>query len=349
MFHMDEVLSAENPLPKQFIVLKVPSYDGAQYYQIARNIPKIFEPAAWQELRTKSPGPYAYQRFLLPLAAYVLSAGNENALPWAFLFINSIAILGTCFVVLRWGKNAWFYSIAVCLSPAMVVALHFMLAEPLNIILIAFFLTRYCRQERMDTINILLLALCVLTREITIVFVLGCMAYSLWKKRWIDAMVLLIPVAVFISLHTLIYLIFKQIPFLWSAEKNDWPLHAISALLTGQGGGYNAYTLSSIALFLLFVIPAILSTALTMLKKRKITFIPYMLFSFLVLMLAMPDHIWGSITSIGRVITPVYPLFIHYAVSEDQWIHRTIAGGWFAIGIVTTLGLAFSLHPYIIT
>jgi RsiW-degrading membrane proteinase PrsW (M82 family) len=63
-------------------------------------------------------------------------------------------------------------------------------------------------------------------------------------------------------------------------------------------------------------------------------------------MLVMPDYIWGSITSIGRVITPIYPLFIFLLMERDTKWSRTLAVIILLIGIGAAIGLATSIHPY---
>jgi len=65
-------------------------------------------------------------------------------------------------------------------------------------------------------------------------------------------------------------------------------------------------------------------------------------------MTMMAPDIWGSITSIGRVITPVYPLALVYSASRDTIVSRVIAAMILLIGIVTALGLALIAHPFIL-
>jgi hypothetical protein len=54
-------------------------------------------------------------------------------------------------------------------------------------------------------------------------------------------------------------------------------------------------------------------------------------------------------TSIGRVITPVYPLFLFAAAERDTWIARGLAVIVLILGLATAIGLALSVHPYLIS
>jgi hypothetical protein len=133
VFHMDARTATGNPLPEDFVILSMPSYDGAQYYQVARNIPRVVNPARWGELLERNPGSYAYQRFLLPLLSFFLSLGNAAALPFAFVGINIAALVLTSALLTRAGLRP-VYAIALPLSPAGMLAMHFTLAEPLTML-----------------------------------------------------------------------------------------------------------------------------------------------------------------------------------------------------------------------
>lgn len=343
-FHMDEVLQRDHPLPPNFVVLRVPSYDGAQYYQVARNIPKIANPARWPELASKAPGSYAYQRFLLPLTAFLLSFGQEPLLPYAFLLINIGALILTAFLLLKHRVHPLFI-FALCLSPAAMVAMHFTLAEPLTILLIILVLLRYKNLGRFDWKDAVLLSLLVLAREVNTLFIGFLAGYSLLKMRWKDAAWMLVPAGAFLALHGLIYQVFGNIPFLISAEAKQLPGSAAVKLLLG-GRGYNSLTLSSIALFLGVVIPGIVWTARDLLRSRAPEILPLGTLAFFGVMLLMPDYIWGSITSIGRVITPVYPLYILSLAQRNGLPERLLAAIVLAVGIAAAIGLALSVHPY---
>ena len=344
VFHMDHRLGDPNHLPKNFVVLDVPSYDGAQYYQIARNIPKILKPGHWHEIPLNPPGSYAYQRFLLPLSAYVLSLGKDAAIPYAFVLINVVALLGTCVLFLKW-KRLPLYALALCLSPTAMVAWHFSLAEPLTLLLIVYVLSRYVTKGKIRTGDIVALSLVVLAREVNILFVLYLLGFSVLKKKWHDVAVLIVPICSFLILHGLIYSIFAEIPFLLSTSARQIPGSAAFKLIAGVRG-YNQYTLSSIALFLGFVLPATVWLLIDLIKKKRLELLPLGSLAFLCLMLLMPDYIWGSMTSIGRVITPVYPLFLMHCAQKNSWASKAFGVSILALGLLTAAGLVLSVHPY---
>lgn len=345
LFHMDEQLSRQHILPNDFIVLSVPGYDGMQYYQIARNIPKLFTGEGREEIRTRSPGSYAYQRILFPASAFLLSKGQDQILPIAFLLINVVSLLAAAAVLLKWTGGKGLYSFALALCPGATVALHFSLAEPLSLLFLTMILIRYLARHRLTAIDAVLLSLFVLTKEVNLAFPILLLCWTVAKRRWRDLLPLLCSLAVFLAWHGIIFAIFEEIPFLWSAEKNALPLVAAWEVLSGARG-FNHFTLSSIALLCLFVVPTLLCTLAEVLQQKKLEFIPTMLLSFLGLMLVMPDHIWGSITSIGRVITPVYPLALLSFARHDTVLHRFLAIAILALGLGTGIGLALIAHPF---
>ncbi len=345
LFHIDHTLASQHAMPTGTVVLNVLGYDGMEYWQIARNISTLVNPSLWPTLRDISPGSYAYQRILLPVIAFVVALGQESLLPWSFLLINILSLIGICVLLLRANIHP-LYALALSLCPAAMVGLHFSLAEPLSLFLITLFLLRYVKTERLDAINLLTLCLIVLSREINILFIMALMGFSLWKGRYRQIVLLLIPAAVFLLWHSIIFQIFQEIPFLWSTQKSTFPLSAIVELLMGKKG-YNIYTGSSIVLFLLFVLPATIWAIAHLIKARSFALLPSLLLFFLAIMLAMPDHIWGSITSIGRVITPVYPLYILSLAQRNTSVDRLLALALLAVGFGAAIGLALIHHPFV--
>lgn len=348
LFHLDETTRDTYGVPSDFIVLTVPGYDGEQYYAIAKQMPAVFTPSKWPVLREHSSQAYAYQRFLLPLLAFLLSFGSIAFLPNAFYLIQILSIFGAAGLLYKAFPKKPLYAFAVALSPAALIGLHFSLAEPLTIFLLTAFLVRFIKDQTLTPLDIILLSLFVLTREINIFFIDLLFLWFIFKKQWRNAALMLIPAAVFLGLHGLIFAIFHEIPFLWSTDKRALPLVAIAELLSGARG-YTTYTLSAIALFLGFVLPALIWTGATIGKKILRSFVPLAAFVFLCLMLLMPDHIWGSITSIGRVITPVYPLFLVHAATRDTLPARLIAIAILILGLMIGISLALIPHPFILS
>lgn len=344
LFHIDHTIADQHTLPAGTMVLEVPAYDGAGYYQIARTLPSVFTPSQWPALKNMPPTPYAYQRFLLPLLAWIVALGQEAAIPWAFLGINTLAIVALAYFLQRRYPNQTLSIVALCLCPAAIVGLHFSLAEPLTLLLTTLFVWRFNQTEKIDATNLLLLSGLVLAREVMILFIGVLGLWLLYRKNWRSVALLLVPAAVFLGLHTFIYLMSGSIPFLWSAAKNTLPFEAMFTLIFG-GYGYTKFTATSIPLAVLFVLPG-LYWCLAEIKAKRINFAVFGSFCFLGLMTLMPDHIWSSITSIGRVITPVYPLVWISTQSRPSRLARSLQMSMLIIGGIAAVGLASSVHPY---
>lgn len=347
IFHMDARTAEGNVMPKNFVILNAPSYDGAQYYQVARNVPTIASPTAWDTLK-KNPGSYAYQRFLLPLTAYLLSFGSIALLPWAFLVINITALLVAAFLIVERKPHLGLYALALGLSPAAMVAMHFTLAEPLTIVLITAFLLRYTKRQRIEWMDVLLLSGLVLAREVNILFIAFVVGFSMLTMRWRDIVMLAAPVIVFVGWHSVIYGMFGDVPFLISAEAKQFPGSAAMKVVLGLRG-YDRYTLSAAALFLGFVVPGVVYVLTDIAKRKRIEILSLGALAFFGVMLLMPDYIWGSVTSIGRVITPVYPLFLLLLAERNTKTSKVLATIILLLGIGTAVGLALSTHPFTLT
>jgi len=345
LFHVDAVMSTAHAPSNGFVVLDVPSYDGAQYYGIARNMPVIFSPSRWNELPATLPTSYAYQRFLLPLCAWLLAAGQTPLLPYAFVLINIVSLIAAS-VILWSATKSKLGTLAIALSPAAMVGLHFMIAEPLTILMLTVFLTRFIRNnEKLGWLDVLVLALLPLSREVNILFCGLLGVYLLCRRNWRDAFLCLIPLATFLLLHGWMYQVFQEMPFIMSADKRTLPFEAMGELIIGSYG-YNRLTLTSIPFALFVVIPALFWTGNLILRNRDRSFAAIGSFVFLLLMTTMPDHIWGSITSIGRVITPVYPLLILTCIRQNTVTAKLLIAAMLSIGLGAGLSLASVIHPF---
>lgn len=349
LFHLDETMHAEHPAPAGFAVLTVPGYDGMLYYDIARRMSELLTDEGRLSLGERQLRSYAYQRILLPVTAFIVSAGRDAFLPFAFLAINILALLGTAWTVLRWKKNAWLYALALALSPAALIALHFNLAEPMTLFLMTVFLVRQVRtpapQNKIRSLDVLLLSLLVLSREINILFIGLLIIWNVMQKYRKNLLFLMIPLIVFALWHGFIYRTFGSIPFLASADKRTLPFGAIVDVLRGAQG-YNRLTISSIAFFLGFILPSLLWIPVRSIRDRRMDILAFGGVAFLLLMTIMAWDIWGSITSIGRVITPVYPLTMLYAAREDTFVARGIAAAVLLLGLAIGLALVLTVHPY---
>lgn len=344
LFHMDERVAKESPLPSPFVVLTVPAYDGAMYFRVAEYIPSLFDASSWPTLRSYAPQGYAYQRFLLPFSAHLLALGHDTFLPWTFLLINVLSLLVTGFFVLR-STNKILPALAFALCPSATLGFHFSTAEPLNLLLLAVLLFRLDRRTALGVIDALLLVLCVLSREVNIILAVSLLLWLLAHRRWRDAGFVLPSIAIFVLWQAYLYAVFGTIPFFVNGSHATIPFLAPLQILFGHTG-FTKYSLSSIVLFLFFVIPSTLFVLRDLLRDRQhMRLLPFLLLAYLGVMWAMPLHIWGSITSIGRAITPVYPLAIVVFASQ-KGVARFMPLLILLIGLSAGLGIAMIHHPF---
>jgi hypothetical protein len=212
-------------------------------------------------------------------------------------------------------------------------------------LLITAVLTRYDAHKKLTWIDLVLLSLLVLAREVNILFILFLAGFFIVKRQWLTAFLMVIPALAFVVLHSVIYGIFGNVPFLISTAAHQFPGKAAFDLVMGMRG-YTRYTLSAIALCLGLVLPAIFWTADELLRHRKLSMLPFGALAFLCLMAIMPDYIWGSITSIGRVITPMYPLLILHCADRDSYASRYFAFATMGLGLAAAIGLGMIVHPF---
>jgi hypothetical protein len=142
-------------------------YDGQFVYQIALN------PAgAAKYLDVPA---YRYQRILYPLLARITALWNSSAIPWTLIGINILSIvlgtLATEKILTYYGKSRW-YALAYGLFAGLLMSLRLDLTEPLAFALAQFGLYFFIR-KRYGWSGVLM-ALAVLTRELTILFAAAC-------------------------------------------------------------------------------------------------------------------------------------------------------------------------------
>ena len=154
-------------------------YDGQFVYYIAR------EPSPLAVRSFLDVPAYRYQRILLPLVTNILSAGNEQLIPWALPAIILIAqFFGTWMVgelLLLWGVSPW-YAMTYGLWVGFTLAIRLDLPEPIAYALVAGALLA---QERKKTvIGCILLGLSLFAKEVTILFVAAALLSALSQKQW---------------------------------------------------------------------------------------------------------------------------------------------------------------------
>ena len=80
--------------------------------------------------------------------------------------------------------------------------------------------------------------------------------------------------------------------------------------------------------------------------RLRIDVYAFLLSGLCATMLCMDAHMWGAITSIGRVVTPVYPIYAVYAAHRDTKVLRGLSWLLIAISLVAAVGIASVPHPF---
>lgn len=141
-------------------------YDGQFIYYIARDgetaIPHLDNP------------PYRLQRILLPIAVRLLSLGASASVSWLLVVVNGLAIVVTAYLLAKWldqrGVSPW-YALMYALYIGTFMAFSRDLTEPLALGLAAGGSALWLQGRRVRAV--LLLALAVLAKEITLLFAIG--------------------------------------------------------------------------------------------------------------------------------------------------------------------------------
>jgi hypothetical protein len=145
----------------------VMGYDGQFAYQIALN-----PGGAAQFLDIPA---YRYQRILYPLFARFVALGIPSVIPWSLIIINILSLvmgtLATEKIMLQYGKSRW-YAIGYGLFVGSLMSLRLDLTEPLAFALAQWGVLLFAR-NRFKWAGFLL-ALAILTRELTILFAAAC-------------------------------------------------------------------------------------------------------------------------------------------------------------------------------
>jgi hypothetical protein len=187
-------------------------YDGQFGYQIA------LDPLhGWQYVDIPT---YRYQRILFPIVVFFLSLGSAPAVPWLMLLVNYSAYLAGIWllqeILAHFQKPRWF-AIIYGMYVGVLMALRLDLTEPL-----AYFLVLagiYFHIHTKTTASIASLALAVLAKEITILF-LGAFALAEFFRNPRRGLLMGISGAA-------PYIMWKGIVFLWLG---DWGLNSGGAL-----------------------------------------------------------------------------------------------------------------------
>ncbi len=196
LLHMDVRFGRQHQVPAGVVLYKDAGYDGMLYYQVARDVPVIFFPTGTLYLDS----PYRYQRILLPLIAFVITGGNDRALPFAFLLINLAASLGALALLLSMirKRTQMLHALTAVLNPAIFVGILFSLTEPLSLFFVVLFLFLWERNhQKMNAATIAVLIFSLLARETTVFLITLLLLWYVFHKQWRQAFFQIVPVVFF--------------------------------------------------------------------------------------------------------------------------------------------------------
>lgn len=346
LLHMDKEFGDLHKVPHGVVLYSDGAYDGMLYYQIARDLPALFT-GGTPTLNS----PYRFQRILLPLLTYIVSFGQEQWFSLALLVINLAAAVCTLLVTLKITRGKTVHAVAAVLNPAMLIGILYMLTEPLSMVCITlFFFVWLGKNQKLSTASLAFLLLSLLARETT-VFLIGLLfLWSLWNKQWKQAALLLIPVALFILWQYFLVLRLGSVGFQANNNIVDPPFVGIAKALYWLWQGRKVtYVLSSVGL-LLFVLPLLFVSAKEWVqRKMNVSVLCFLVSGLAVTMICMDAHMWGAITSIGRVVTPIYPVYALYAAERDTWVERSLSATLIVVSIVAAIGIAAVAHPFVLS
>jgi len=349
LLHVSREFGEAFQVPHGVVLYEDGGYDGMLYYQIARDIPKILFGS-----RDGSLPPYdsAYraQRILLPLFTYLLSLGQESYFPWVILLINLASITGALALALNFMRKISLPILTLVFNPAALVGVLFALSEPLSLFFTTLFLILWKRKnERVAPLHILVLAASMFARETTLFLILPLLVLHAFRKQWKDAVFLALALAPSLLWQWFLIERFGTLALTTGTHMINLPLLGVWQLLLSIFGTVSAYRLSSLSFLILFAVP-LLTIELWRFARGHIknTLEGLLLFCLLVLF-SLDAHIWGVITSVGRVLTPLYPLFAFTAAERDSLSDRLISLNLIAVSIIAAIGIASITHPFSIS
>jgi hypothetical protein len=345
LLHMDVPFGQEHQVPSGLVLYSDAAYDGMLYYQVARDLPALFTGGT-----TSLDSPYRFQRVLLPLLTYAVTLGHEPLFPFALLGVNIAAVLGTLFLMLRITRKVSVHTLAIVFNPAALIGVLYTLTEPLSIFFLTLFFAVWLKRgQKLDVLSLAALTLSLLARETT-VFLIGLLfVWFLWKRQWKQAVLVIIPMVLFTLWQWFLVHRLGAVPFQANGNVIDLPFVGPLSLLQWLASGLNPVRLSALGL-LLFVLPLCAALLREWLQLRtRIDLLCFLVSGLAFTMLCMDKHMWGAITSIGRVVTPFYPVYVLYAAARDTWVERRLSALLIAVSIVAAIGIAAVAHPFVIS
>lgn len=335
-------------VPPGLVLYEDGGYDGMKVWLVARGLPRVLGGEGEGPLFAET---YRYQRVLLPALGLLVAGGDDDRLPAALLAINVVAVLATfaLFVVAtgRWSLHA----LALATNPAALIGVVYVLTEPLAILCTTAFLVDWRRRgERVSTSSAVLLALALLARETTLFVTLPLAVLLASRRRWRDVALTLASTLPFAAWSAFLAFRFAEVPLEGSSRMVNLPLSGALALLVDLANGVTVYGLSALAFLVLVALPVLVFTVSRVLREGAgAGATTVMLASLVGLLFCLDAHIWSVLTAVGRVVPSLYPVFAFAALEKDGPLERAASAGMILVGLVGTVGVALTAHPFTIS
>jgi hypothetical protein len=356
LLRIGKTFGETHEVPGGLVMYDPAGYDGELYYQMARNVPQFFFGDDHSDIPFYD-NAYRWQRILLPITVYGLSLGNESWFPNMFIRINLVSILLSFVLTIILIGKFNIHALTSVFNPAALVGLLFCLTEPLSLLFITAFLLRWKKKEmQIDALQVLFLTLALFARETTlflIVLLIGLIVvqskFKLADRKMKQIMLLFVPIILFLAWQGVLYLRLGEIPMANGSGMVDWRFLGTFGLIGRAISALNPYVLSALAFLFLFVLPLFVYGLHLWFKKDKKTPILFILGGLTVAMLSMNVALWGVLTSIGRVITPIYPVYALAASENDSRPFRLLSVSLIVISTVLSVGIAIQTHAYVVS
>ena len=214
-------------------------YDGQFAFYIARE--------GWSAIAHLDQPAYRMQRIAYPALVGGLSLGHLSVIPWVMIVVNLLAIALTTFLLAQWlsasGLSGW-YALLYALSVGTLVALSRDLTEPLALAFVTAGVVLWLRKAHAAAV--LPLALALLTKETTLLFVLGLAMATLMQRRarlWSYLALAALPLALW---ELFLWSQLGEIPLVSGPSISLLPLQGILSQLTTDPGRVSAFVFAGL-------------------------------------------------------------------------------------------------------
>ena len=318
--HMDDFRA--HPVPPGTVLLHGKAgYDGYYYFRLA--LDPFFQRPGQRNVRA--------QRYLYPLAAYVLALGNPQWIASTLFAANLLAAVLGAWVVARMcverGVSGW-WSLCYSLSVGNLLAIAYDLTSPMCLALAVAAISLQCR--RRIGWAALVYALALMTRESAVLVVGSAVLYEWLGRRWRTGAVLALSVVPLAVWQVVLTPIIGHTPWLASTHKTGVPLLGVYLTLrqVSWGGGVVALvrTGAPLVLFVL-VMGATVVAARRLTRGISLFALGVCAQGLLAVLMGLAQ--WDSFLGATRILAGVFPMMVllHAERPEraSRWVLVAIA------------------------